>query len=153
DYLAAVERVRAAEFGRAAVIGDSLPSVRVTADVGSIGLSASDAKTTYTLAGGVRVPLFDGGRTRGRLLEAEADLKARQTEAEDLKAAIYYELRGDFLDLQATGDQLRVATTARDLANQQLVQSRDRFAAGVASNVEVVQAQDAVAVADEQLIA
>ena len=48
---------------------------------------------------------------------------------------------------------LAVAGTARDLAAQQLTQARDRFAAGVASNIEVVQAQDAVAVASEQFIA
>jgi outer membrane protein TolC len=36
--------------------------------------------------------------------------------------------------------------------SQQLAQSRDRFAAGVASNIEVVQAQEAVAVANEQYI-
>ena len=36
---------------------------------------------------------------------------------------------------------------------QQLEQSRDRFAAGVATNIEVVQAQEAVALATEQEIA
>ena len=61
-------------------------------------------------------------------------------------------MRTAFLDLQATTDQLQVATKARDLAGQQLTQSRDRFAAGVASNIEIVQAQEAVAVANEQYI-
>ena len=69
-----------------------------------------------------------------------------------MKAAIYYEVRTAFLDLQATTEQLQVATKARDLAAQQLVQARDRFAAGVASNIEVIQAQEAVAVANEQYI-
>ena len=61
-------------------------------------------------------------------------------------------MRAAFLDLQATSRQLQVATRARDLAAQQLTQARDRFAAGVASNIEVVQAQEAVAVANEQYI-
>ena len=47
---------------------------------------------------------------------------------------------------------MKTATRARDLAAQQLVQARDRFAAGVASNIEVVQAQEAVAIANEQFI-
>ncbi len=46
-----------------------------------------------------------------------------------------------------------MATRARELAAQQLTQARDRFAAGVASNIEVVQAQEAVALANEQYIA
>ena len=153
DYLAALERVRAAESARQAVVGDALPSVRVHADYGAIGLSPNDALMTYSVSGAVTVPIFQGGRIKGRLLEADADLRNRRAEAEDLKGSIYYEVRTAMLDLDATSQQLTVAGKARDLAAQQLTQARDRFAAGVASNIEVVQAQDAVAVATEQLIA
>jgi outer membrane protein TolC len=153
DYLAALERVRAAESARRAVIGDALPSLHVNADYGDIGLSPGEARGTFSLTGAVNIPIFQGGRTRGRLLEADADLRNRRAEAEDLKASIYYEVRAAYLDLDATAQQLTVAGKARDLAAQQLTQARDRFAAGVASNIEVVQAQDAVAVASEQFIA
>ena len=61
-------------------------------------------------------------------------------------------MRTAYLDLQATTDQLQSATKARDLAAQQLTQSRDRFAAGVATNIEIVQAQETVAIANEQYI-
>jgi len=152
DYQAALERVRAAEAARQAVVGELLPSVHVNADYGAIGLTVGSALATYTLGGAVNVPVFNGGRTKGRLLQADADLHQRQTEAEDLKASIHYELQGAFLDLKATNEQLQVATRARELAAQQLTQARDRFAAGVASSVEVVQAQEAVAVAEEQFI-
>ena len=69
-----------------------------------------------------------------------------------MKASIYYEVRAAFLDLETARQQLDVATKSRDLAGQQLTQARDRFAAGVASNVEVIQAQEAVALANEQYI-
>jgi len=153
DYQAALERVRAAEASRRAVIGEALPSLHVNADYGEIGLTPGDARGTFTVIGAVTVPIFQGGRTRGRLLEADADLRQRRAEAEDLRASIYYEVRAAFLDVDATAQQLTVAGKARDLAAQQLTQARDRFAAGVASNIEVVQAQDAVAVATEQFIA
>jgi outer membrane protein TolC len=153
DYLAALERVRAAEAARQGVVGDALPSVRVNADYGTIGLSPADTRMTFSLAGAVTVPIFQGGRIHGRLLEADADLRNRRAEADDLRGAIYYEIRGAMLDLEATSQQLEVAGRARDLASQQLTQARDRFDAGVASNIEVVQAQDAVAVAAEQFIA
>jgi len=39
-----------------------------------------------------------------------------------------------------------------NLAEQALTQSRDRFSAGVTDNLEVVQAQEAVAAAHESLI-
>jgi outer membrane protein TolC len=153
DYQAALARVRAAEASRAAVVGSNLPSVRVTADVGEIGLTVGEAKGTYSLVGAVNVPIFNGGKTHGRLLQADEDIRQRRAEAEDLKASIYYEMQTAYLDLEATSQQLRVATTARDLAAQQLTQTRDRFAAGVANSVEVVQAQEAVALAEEQFIA
>ena len=62
-------------------------------------------------------------------------------------------MRSAFLDLKSTGDQLTAATRGRDLAAQRLVQASDRFAAGVADNIQVVQAQEAVALATEQYIA
>lgn len=153
DYKAALERLSAAEATRRSIVGEALPSVKVDANFGEIGLSPADVRSTYAVTGAVSVPIFQGGRTRGRLLEADADLRTRRSEAEDLKAAIYYEVRAAFLDLDATARQLALAGKTRDLAGQQLTQARDRFAAGVASNVEVVQAQDAVAVATEQFIA
>src|SRR5262249_34868819 len=82
----------------------------------------------------------------------EAELRDRRAETEDLKAGIYYEVRAAFLDLQASAQQLDVATRGRELANAQLAQARDRFAAGIANNIDVTQAQEAVALANEQYI-
>jgi len=152
DYQAALAKVRAAELMRASIIGSNLPSVHVSADVGAIGTAISETDRTYTMSGAVSIPIFNGGKTHGKLLQANADIRARQTEADDLKASIYYDLRSAFLDLAATSELLRVATGARELARQQLTQTRDRFAAGVADNVEVIQAQEAVTVAEEQFI-
>ena len=152
DYQAALERVKAAEAARAAVVGESLPSVRVNADYGDLGLTPSNSHSTFTVTGMLNVPIFQGGRTRGRLIEADADLRSRRAEADDLRAGIYYDVKTAFLDLQASGEQLQVATRSRDVAGTALVQARDRFAAGVTSNIEVVQAQEAVSVANERYI-
>ena len=153
DYHAALERVQAAEATRRAIAGEALPAVRVTADFGDIGLTPGDARGTFSVAGAVTVPIFQGGRIRARLAEADADVKARKAEAEDLRAGIYYDMRTAFLDLQATGEQLQVAARSRDLAAEQLTQARDRFAAGVTDTIEIVQAQEAVAVAADHYIA
>jgi outer membrane protein TolC len=152
DYQAALERVLGAEAERQSRLGEALPSLHLNADYGTVGLTAAGALPTFSLAGAVSIPLFQGGRVHGRLMEADAELRDRRAEAEDLRAQIYYEVRTAFLDLQATREQLEVATRARELANLQLTQARDRFAAGVTSNIEVVQAQEAVALASEQYI-
>jgi len=152
DYQAAVERVRAAEATRRATAGESLPAFRLNADFGEIGLTPGDARGTFAVAAAVTVPVYQGGRNRARVAEADLDLKARQSEAEDLRAGIYYEVRSAFLDLRASDELLQVATRARDLAADQLTQARDRFSAGLADNIEVIQAQEAVALAAEQYI-
>jgi outer membrane protein TolC len=151
DYQAALERVKAAEAARAAAIGDNLPSVTVNADYGEL-IAPGNSHYTFAVIGALNVPIFQAGRTRGRVIEAETDLKSRRAEAEDLRAAIYYDVKTAFMDLQASGEQLQVATGARDVAQMTLTQARDRFAAGVADNVEVVQAQEAVSRANEQYI-
>jgi outer membrane protein TolC len=109
--------------------------------------------STFSVAGSVQVPIFEGGRTQAKVAAADAELRSRQAEAEDLRVGIYTDVRSAFLDLQATEAEIKAATRGRELANQQLTQSRDRFATGVASNVEVVQAQEAVTMAEEQFIA
>jgi outer membrane protein TolC len=151
DYLAAQQRVKAAEAARAAAIGEQLPSVRVSADYGALGLTPSDTAGTYTLTGAVNVPIFQG-RAQGHIAQADADLRQRRSEEADMRAQIYYDVQSAFLDLQATDQMLQVAVRSRELANQELMQARDRFAAGVADNIEVVQAQQSVTAANEEYI-
>ena len=152
DYQAALSRVQAAEANRRAIVGEVLPSVKVTADYGDIGLSPSEARGSFNVTGALNVPIFQGGKSKGRLLEADAELRSRRAEAEDLRAGVYYDVRTAFLDLQAGRELLEVAARGRELAASQLAQARDRFAAGVAGSLEVVQAQEAVALASDQYI-
>lgn len=152
DYLAALERLKAAEAERRAAVGEWLPSLRVNADYGRIGNTVGDAQGTYSMSAALNIPIFNGGRTRGRIMQADADLRMRRSEVEDMKSAIDLSIRSTFLEIAASDEQLKLATRSRDLARQQLTQARDRFAAGVASNIEVVQAQEAVAASSEQYI-
>ena len=144
------EGIEVPEVG--AVGGEGLPSVRINADYGVLGLTPADSHSTYAITGLLSVPIFQGRRTKGRELEADADLRNRRAELEDLRSGIYYDLKTAFMDLKASGEQLEVATRSRDVAATALTQARDRLAAGVASNIEVVQAQEAVSVANERYI-
>jgi outer membrane protein TolC len=152
DYQAALEEQKAAESKRKAAIGEGLPSARVIADFGTIGLTVGTALPTFNITGAIDLPMFDGGRQRAKVALANAELKQRTAQLEDLKGSVYYDVRSALLDLEASRQQREAATRGQQLASQQLQQSRDRFAAGVASNIEVIQAQEAVAVATEQAI-
>ena len=152
DYLAAQEHVKAAAASSAAAHGALLPSLHADADYGTLGQTAATAHPTFRIAANVRVPIFDAGRATARRIEANAELARRQAELADFKGRVEFEVRSAVLDLRAAGQRLEAAQTTVTLAGQELEQARDRFAAGVASNIEVSQAQDSVASASENYI-
>ena len=93
-----------------------------------------------------------GNKVHGEILEADAQLKQARSQLGDLRGRIDYEVRSALLDLTAAAQQVEVARSSVELAEQAFTQSQDRFAAGVADNLEVVQAQESVAGAHETYI-
>jgi outer membrane protein TolC len=152
DYQSAQARVRAAQASRKAAQAGRLPTLNFSADYGDIGQRPWESHGTFTVATSFRFPIFQGGSIRARVLEADAALSQREAELEDLRGRIYYDVRSAFLDLQAAADSVQVAEIANRLAKEQVEQSQDRFRAGVTNNVEVVQAQEALARASESYI-
>lgn len=153
DFLAARDRLAAAEATRRAASAVRLPTLRLDADYGTIGQTYSHAHPTYTVGATVHVPLFEAGHAQTRRLEADALLQRRRAELEDVRGQVDIQVRSAILDVNAAAQQLEAARTTVDLANQELEQARDRFAAGVASNIEVTQAQESVASASDTYLA
>jgi outer membrane protein TolC len=152
DFRGAQALLSAAELARRAARAQRYPTVSVEADYGAIGPGPQQSHGTYTAGASLTIPVFQGGRVTAAVLEADALVERRRAELEDLRGAIQYQVRTAFLDLTAAGDQVKVAESAKDLAGQELAQAQDRFAAGVVNNLEVVQAQQAVATANENYI-
>jgi len=152
DLKAAESQVRVAELARKAAVAERYPTVQVGADYGVIGPSPTNAHGTFGLTGAVRLPIFQGGRVQGDIEAADASLQQRRAEFQDLRGRIDAEVRTAFLDLTSAANQVGVAESNRALAQETLTQARDRFAAGVADTVEVVQAQQAVAIAEQDYI-
>lgn len=152
DYKAAEAQVRAAELQRRAATAGHYPSLDLSANTGEIGVSPGSAGDTWQVNGGISIPIFAGGKIHSDVLEAEAQLRQARSQLGNLRGRIDYEVRASLLDLQAAADQVEVARSSVDLAEQALTQSRDRFSAGVTDNLEVVQAQESVASAHESYI-
>jgi outer membrane protein TolC len=151
DYQSDQARVRAAEDVVQAARGQRYPTAAVTADYGDV-TTPGESHGTFTVVASAKISIFDGARISADVIQASAALKQRQDELADLGGQIEYQVRTAFLDLRSTADQVAVARDNLDLANQTLVQARDRFSAGVTDNVEVVQAQESVATANDSLI-
>lgn len=152
DYQAALAQTRAAELSRRAASAEHYPSLDLEGDYGDIGVNPATSNGTFHVAGTVTVPIFQGGRVRADVLQAEASLRQAKARLEDLRGQIDNDVRNALLDLNAAADQVEVARSSVDLAEQTLAQAQDRFVAGVTDNLEVVQAQQSVASAHENYI-
>jgi outer membrane protein TolC len=152
DFQASETQVRAADLAVGAASAGRYPTASLTADYGTNGLQPNSLHGSFTLAAGVNIPVFQAGRTRANVEEAEAQLRQRRAEHEDLRGRIDADVRNAFLDLRSSSRQVEVARNNLDLARQTVQQSQDRFSAGVTNNVEVVQAQEALATAEENYI-
>jgi outer membrane protein TolC len=152
DYQAALAQVRSAELSRKSAAAGRYPSVSVDANLGDTGVNPSQSNGTWQVNGGINIPIFAGNRVHADVLQADAELKQVRAQLGDLRGRIDYEVRTALLDLNAAAQQVDVARSSVDLAEQALAQSQDRFTAGVADNLEVVQAQESVASAHESYI-
>ena len=153
DYLAAVQQVRSAELFRRAATAEHFPSIDFSGDYGAAGVNIGNSHGVFDAGATLVIPIFAGGKTHADVLQAEAKLRQSRQQLGNLRGQIDYDVRAALLDLNAAADQVKVARQSLDLANQTLDQARDRFTAGVADNLEVVQAQETVATANENYIA
>ena len=152
DYQAAMTDVRAAEFSRKAAVAGYLPSLSFNADYGLAGSHPSTATSVADVRGTLSIPIFQGGSVHGDVMQADARLEQSHERLDSLRAQIDSDVRAALLNLQSSEDQVNVARSNIDLAEETLTQSRDRFSAGVTDTVEVVQSQEAVSSAHEQYI-
>jgi outer membrane protein TolC len=152
DYQAARLRVESAERFRSAATAEHLPSLQFAGNYGVAGVNVGNSHGVFEVGATLAIPIFAGGRAHADALEAEASLRQGRQQLENLRGQIDYDVRSALLDLSAAAEQVTVARSSLELASQTLDQARDRFTAGVADNLEVVQAQESVATANENYI-
>jgi outer membrane protein TolC len=153
DYKSLTEQVRSAELQKKAASAERYPTMSAVVDYGSIGTNFASNHGTVDAAAVLRLPIFQGGRIHGDNVVADSLLARTRQRLEDLRASIDQQVRDAFLDLQATAQEVAVETNAVRLATETLQQSRDRFRSGVTDNIEVVQAQESLADANDSYIA
>jgi outer membrane protein TolC len=154
DYLSAKEQVRSGELTTQAAAAENYPTLSVYTDFGDAGSpNFASSHGVFTFQASLNVPIFQGTRVRADKLQTNSALRQRQAELEDLRGKIDDEVRTAFLNLKSSSDLVAVAKSNIDLASQTLKQAQDRFLSGVADNLEVVQAQESVASAEQSYIA
>jgi outer membrane protein len=142
----AAESARGAQAAteRRAIATERLPRVDFAADYGPNGLTVPSTRLTQDVAVVVSIPLLDGFRRESRGAEQAAAERASDTRADDLRRQIRAQVRGSLLDLETGREQQAVAGQRLALAEEELSEARDRFASGVAGNIDVINAQAAL---------
>ena len=152
DLQASEAQLKAAEQALSAAKGERLPSLSINGNYGVLGPNPTQAHGVFAVTGAVNVPIWQGGRVRGDIQQAQATLDQRKAELSDQRARVEQDVRVALIELKTALGQVQLAQANRNYAGETLSESRDRFAAGVATTVEVVQAEEQVAAAENDYI-
>jgi outer membrane protein TolC len=152
ELKAQITRQKLASLSLSSVTSERIPSLSLNGDYGWIGLKPEDTLATRSIGLMLSVPIFDGGQREGRISENRSRVRQESIRMKDVSDQITLEVRNALLTLDSSTQQVAVAEKGIELAMKELTFARDRFAAGLATNIEVTNAQTSVARARDNLI-
>jgi len=153
EWKALEEQIKAAGADKKASQYSRLPSLRFDGNWAYLGSSSANAIPTYTYAASVNMPLFTGGRIRAEIVRADLEIRKLAQQKDDLRNQIGLDVKTALLNLSSARSEVQVANLGVHLSKEEVDQARDRFKEGVANNIEVIQAQDALERANDNQIA
>ena len=134
----AAEGLKAAKAGR-------LPAFALTAsyDLLSNGLSLESDKWEKTYSGFLvmSLPIFDGLRTKSQISRSLSQVRQAELALADVADGIELQVRSFMLEREAASERLRSQEKTVEMAQEGLKIANDRYVQGVATNLEVMDAQ------------
>ena len=141
DLKAQAKRVDVARINYSAAKMESLPTVGASGDIGPIGTTVDNARTTRSVGFSVKIPVWDSGRRAAHREESLSQWKFEQIRLKDLRDQVALDVRLAAEALRSAETQVTVSKEGLTLAEQELAQARRRFENGVTSSIEVTDAQ------------
>jgi outer membrane protein TolC len=138
------QAVEAAQEGREAARADFRPRFYVRSSVGNT--SGQNVRTGWQEGAGLHLeaPLYAGGRYRGALRSANADLEAALADAQSILDAISLQVNLAFRDVLASRESIDLARTAVAQAEENLRLVHVRYRNGNATPTDIVDAEAAL---------
>ena len=146
------DRQRLAALSLSSVAGERLPALSLNGDYGWIGVKPEDALATRSIGLMFSIPIFDGGQRESRISETRSRVRQESIRMKDVSDQVTLEVRNALLTLESSTQQVAVSEKGMELALKELTFARDRFAAGLTTNIEVTNAQTSVARARDNQI-
>ena len=145
-------RQKLAALSLSSVTSERIPTLSLAGDYGWIGVKPEDALATHSIGLTFSIPIFDGGQRESRISESRSRVRQESIRMKDVSDQVNLEVRNALLTLESSQQQVAVAQKGIDLAAKELTFARDRFAAGLTTNIEVTNAQTSMARARDNLI-
>jgi outer membrane protein TolC len=142
-----------AQIGLLAAREARLPKIELSGSWAEQGLSPNTVIPVYQYQASLEVPLFTGGRIDAERSKVEIAIRQLKQQEQAARDSVALEVKTSIAQLAAARHEVDVANLGVDLARQEVDQARDRFQAGVANNIEVVNAQNELARANDNQIA
>jgi len=146
-------QIKAAGNDKKASQASRLPYLRFDGNWDYLGSSTSTGIPTYTYAASISMPIFTGGRIHAEITRANLEIQKLEQQQQDLRNQIALDVKTALINLNSARNEVQVANLGVQLSKEEVDQARDRFKAGVANNIEVIQAQDSLARANDNQIA
>ena len=146
------QRQRLAGLSLSSVTSERIPSLSLAGDYGWIGVKPEDALATRSIGLTFSIPIFDGGQRESRISEIRSRVRQESIRMKDVSDQVNLEVRNALLTLESSTQQVAVAEKGLELSLKELNLAKDRFAAGLTTNIEVTNAQTSVARARDNQI-
>ena len=124
--------------------GDRLPTLAVLGTVGFQGFpddflppAFNSWRKDWSVALALSIPIFDGFRTRGRVDQAQADLKIARLEEAQLQEALSLQLEAVLAEYRSVRAQIQARRQTVALAERTLELADARFSSGLSTQLEV----------------
>jgi outer membrane protein TolC len=152
DIRAAQQQLVSSQSAVSSIKWEHAPRLAAAGDYGTIGVNGLSYLPTYSWGVQLSVPIFDGLRREARTEEQEAGVREVRTRLNALTQQASLEVRAAIVDLAAAREQLVVARDRLALSALEVAQARERFVAGVAGNLDVIQASSNLNTSRSQLV-
>ena len=146
------QKERLASLTLSSVTSERMPTLQASGDVGLIGNQVSKMLTNDNVQVLMSIPIFDGGQREGRISESRSQVRQEAITTQDVRYQISLEVREAFYSLHSAKQQMNEAEEGLALSLKEVQLARARFVAGIATNIEVTNAQRATAQARNNLI-
>jgi outer membrane protein len=143
---------RAAELQTKGAREQRLPVLAFSGSFAEQGRTFSSLIPAYIYTGTVNIPVFEGGRIHAEVERAKLAEQQLRVQVERTQSQIREQVKAALSDLEAARAAVQTSDLGLQLAQQEVAQASRRFAAGVATGVEVTTAQDELARASDNRI-